>query len=64
MNQKKKEKFIQKYIPIITLILFYIILGILNPKFMSIFNMKTILIICLTGTWFLALAVPYLWGIL
>jgi len=44
VNQKKKEKFIQKYIPIITLILFYIILGILNPKFMSIFNMKTILI--------------------
>ena len=44
MNQKKKEKIIQKYISIITLILFYIILGILNPKFMSIFNMKTILI--------------------
>lgn len=44
MNQKKKEKFIKKYIYIITLILFYVILGILNPKFMSTFNMKTILI--------------------
>jgi len=44
VNQKKKEKFIKKYISVLTLILFYIILGILNPKFISIFNMKTILI--------------------